>query len=103
GPSFAASSPICWFSSSVFLVSFGSTSSNWSPSLTRSQEPAGLVVQEAPEKRPQAATCQQSFVKLGLMAYPSGCQNPPAKMAARGSVTKTGGVGGGGARPSTVA
>ena len=51
-------------------------------------EPAGLAVQEASEKRPQAATCQQSFVKLGLMAYPSGCQYPPAKMAARGSVTK---------------
>ena len=57
-------------------------------------EPAGLAVQEAPEKRPQAATRQQSFVKLGLMAYPSGCQNPPAKMAARGSITKHGGVGG---------
>jgi hypothetical protein len=55
--------------------------------------PVGLTVnsgeaQEAPEKRPQAATCQQSFVKLGLMAYPSGCQDPPAKMAARGSITK---------------
>jgi len=46
------------------------------------------AAQEPPEKRPQAATCQQSFVKLGLMAYPSGCQNPPAKMAARGSITK---------------
>ena len=50
------------------------------------------AAQEAPEKRPQAATCQQSFVKLGLMAYPAGCQNPPAKMAARGSITKARGV-----------
>ena len=32
------------------------------------------AAQEAPEKRPQAAACQQSFVKLGLMAYPSGCE-----------------------------
>ena len=46
--------------------------------------PGGPVAaQEAPEKRPQAATCQQSFVKFGLMVCPSGCQNPPAKMAAR--------------------
>jgi hypothetical protein len=40
------------------------------------------AAQEAPEKRPQPATCQQNFVKLGLMTCPSGCQNPPAKMAA---------------------
>jgi hypothetical protein len=47
-----------------------------------------VAAHEAPEKRPKAATCQQSFVKLSLMACPSGCQNPPAKIAARGSITK---------------
>jgi hypothetical protein len=57
-------------------------------------EPAGLAVQEAPEKRPQAATCQQSFVKLGLMACPSGRQTPQPiwRLAARSP--KHGGVGG---------
>ena len=36
-----------------------------------------LAAQEAPEKRPQAATSQQSFVKLGLMAYLRAARTPP--------------------------
>ena len=37
------------------------------------------ATQETPEKRPQTATCQQSFVKLGLNGLSLRLPEPPAK------------------------
>jgi hypothetical protein len=67
--------------------------------LMNSTSPVGLTVnsgaaQELAEKRPQAATCQQSFVKLGLMTCPSGCQTPQPKWRLAARSPKHGGVGG---------